>query len=172
LTENFAYIDSISKAMQTSFSPSSTSMSNSSPAKWLSSSAKSANTQILPSPSLGSNISGKSFLDKNSSVSFEDAYLIHMGSGPSPEPPTNLQHSSLIQFDNSSDDDLVVANKRGMEEEEDIIKFEDNLEESNSKVYSPDGDNEVGYPSESVYGDFNHHGGGAKNVEDEENDPW
>lgn len=162
----------------TSFTPSSTSMSSNSPAKWLSSSAKSANNLLFPSPSPGT----KSFLDKNSSVSFEDAYLIHMGSGPSPEPPTTLQHSSLIQFDNSDDDLLgsTSTNAQGKDKQEDIMKFEDEEEDDEQeeeerggkKVYSPDGDNEVDQPSDSMFGDFRttHHQ--REVVEEEDDDPW
>ncbi|KAI9248359.1 hypothetical protein EDC94DRAFT_625046 [Helicostylum pulchrum] len=138
--------DNISKAMQSSFSPSSNSISNSPAAtslKWLSSSANAAMNAGVPSPS---SVNNKSFLDRNSSVSFEDAYLIHMGSGPSPEPSMNgLQHSSLIQFE----EDML---------NEDIIRLEDDESDSEGElsseqkdVYSPDGDNEVAHPSESMF---------------------
>lgn len=145
--------------MQTSFSPSSNSL-NSSPAaaslKWLSSSANAAG---VPSPS-PSSMNNRSFLEKNSSVSFEDAYLIHMGSGPSPEPSMNnnnmMQHSSLIQFDDDDDNQILQP-----EAEEDIIRLEEDSDNSSidehpirNDVYSPDGDNEVAYPSDSIFGDL------------------
>lgn len=168
--------DNISKAMQTSFSPSSNSISNSPAAaslKWLSSSANAAS---VPSPS---SVNTRSFLDKNSSVSFEDAYLIHMGSGPSPEPSMHnnnssntvnmMQHSSLIQFDD--DDDKVVH-----EAEEDIIRLEDDDDIEHSivqrDVYSPDGDNEVAYPSESVFGEIRDRSFQKKDSDDESNASW
>lgn len=162
--------------MQTSFSPSSKSISNSPAAtslKWLSSSANAAS---VPSPS---SVNNRSFLDKNSSVSFEDAYLIHMGSGPSPEPSIHnnnssntvnmIHHSSLIQFDD--DDDKVVH-----EAEEDIIRLEDDDDIDHSilqrDVYSPDGDNEVAYPSESVFGEIRDRSFQKRDSDDESNASW
>lgn len=155
--------------MQTSFSPSSNSMNNSPAAaslKWLSSSANAAMNGGVPSPS-PSSVNNKSFLDKNSSVSFEDAYLIHMGSGPSPEPSmhnhqNNMEQSSLIKFD---DDD----NNDDKEEEEDIIRLEDDLDLVQKDVYSPDGDNEVEYPSESIFGEIRHR---SHQSDDESNTSW
>lgn len=96
-------------------------------------------------------------------MSFEDAYLIHMGSGPSPEPSmhtnTMMEHSSLIQFD---DEDEVK------EEEEDIIRLEeDDLVQKD--VYSPDGDNEVEYPSESIFGEIRDR---SHQSDDESNTSW
>lgn len=164
-------IDNISKAMQTSFSPSSNSINNS-PAttslKWLSSSANAAMNGGVPSPSPSS--VNKSFLDKNSSVSFEDAYLIHMGSGPSPEPSMNhnqnnrMEHSALIQFDDDED----------LKEEEDIIRLEDDdLDDNPQKdLYSPDGDNEVEYPSESIFGEIRDRSTRHHQSDDESNTSW
>ncbi|KAI8058653.1 uncharacterized protein B0P05DRAFT_559344 [Gilbertella persicaria] len=153
--------DNISKAMQTSFSPSSNSLGNSPAAnlKWLSSSANAIHGSS-PSPN-----QQKLYLDKNSSVSFEDAYLIHMGSGPSPEPSsllgltpiqnqpleepeTSMQHSSLIQFDEDEDEGSVQL-------------------KASHNVYSPDGDNEVEYPYESVFGEL--HTRKEEEEEEEEN---
>ncbi|KAI9483370.1 MAG: hypothetical protein EXX96DRAFT_557957 [Benjaminiella poitrasii] len=155
--------DNISKAMQTSFSPSSHQSLDISPAtKWLSSSGANNNNGSSSSPSSVSTthkslsfspyyIDGSNTVNRNSSVSFEDAYLIHMGSGPNPEPamlgiiPQQddlMQHSSLIQFD---DDD----EQEEEEEEEEAI-----MQQERSDVYSPDGDNEVAYPYESIFGDF------------------
>ncbi|KAI9270875.1 hypothetical protein BY458DRAFT_539949 [Sporodiniella umbellata] len=108
--------DNISNAMQTSFS--STEPISYSPAKWMSTS------------------SPKQFT-ADKTVSFEDAYLIHMGSGPSPDP---LQSSALIQLDDQS-------------LEEDTIKFESDLP-LHDNLYSPDGDNEVARPFESVFEGF------------------
>lgn len=181
--------------MQTSFSPSSNSMGNS-PAtnlKWLSSSAN-AVMNTSPSPSM----TNRSFLDRNSSLSFEDAYLINMGSGPSPEPSMHghtpqqqqqpqqaLDSSSLIQFDDD-DEDNISDLKGGI----DVIRLEgdddddssDEIKNSHSQhqqqrqqqseVYSPDGDNEVEYPYESVY--ENIHQRPAKEDSDDDDDqvPW
>jgi hypothetical protein len=160
--------------MQTSFSPSNNSLGNS-PAtnKWLSSSA---NAVSSPSPSSAH----KLFTDRNSSVSFEDAYLINMGSGPSPEPlmpglthqqppppsqDSHMQNSSLIQFD---DDDSDI------EEEATTAAH---LEQIKSDVYSPDGDNEVAYPYESVFGEFHHprtlnQDSDDENEDDNHQHPW
>lgn len=185
------YLDNISKAMQTSFSPSSNSMGNS-PAtnlKWLSSSANAA-MNSSPSPSM----TNKSFLDRNSSLSFEDAYLINMGSGPSPEPSMHdhtpqqqqqqaLQHSSLIQFDDYDDEDSINGVKEGI----DVIRLEgddgndDEIEELNSQinhqqqqseVYSPDGDNEVEYPYESVYENIHQRPSKDDSDDDDDQVPW
>lgn len=133
--------------MQSSFSPSSNSISNSPAAtslKWLSSSANAAMNAAVPSPS---SVNNKSFLDRNSSVSFEDAYLIHMGSGPSPEPSMNgLQHSSLIQFEEDMlQEDIIRL------EDDDGSESDDDLSPEQKDVYSPDGDNEVAHPSESMF---------------------
>lgn len=84
-----------------------------------------------------------------STISFEDAHLINMGSGPSPEDlllldprfnagsfrPTPMHNSSLIQLD---DDDEIVPSTHG--EEEGVA----------DQLFSPDGDNEVAHPSESM----------------------
>lgn len=177
--------------MQTSFSPSSNSMGNS-PAtnlKWLSSSANAA-MNSSPSPSM----TNKSFLDRNSSLSFEDAYLINMGSGPSPEPSMHdhtpqqqqqqaLQHSSLIQFDDYDDEDSINGVKEGI----DVIRLEgddgndDEIEELNSQinhqqqqseVYSPDGDNEVEYPYESVYENIHQRPSKDDSDDDDDQVPW
>ncbi|KAG1464806.1 hypothetical protein G6F56_005008 [Rhizopus delemar] len=101
--------DNLSNAMQTSFSleePVSSS-SSSSPARWLSTSA---------------NTFGKSFMNRNTSVSFEDAYLINMGGITEP----------LIQLD------------------EDVVRFESDPQLQNN-LYLPDGDNEAAYPFESIF---------------------
>ncbi|KAI8336064.1 hypothetical protein EDC96DRAFT_579018 [Choanephora cucurbitarum] len=159
--------DNISKAMQTSFSPSNNSVGNS-PAtnlKWLSSSANA----IHVSPHQRN-------MDRNSSVSFEDAYLIHMGSGPSPEPSSHLgltpiqnrhlededeiqtsvmQHSSLIQFDDD-DDDLSV----------------EQMESNRMEAYSPDGDNEVEYPYESVFGELHTRISNPDESDEDDQVPW
>lgn len=177
--------------MQTSFSPSSNSMGNS-PAtnlKWLSSSANAA-MNASPSPSM----TNKSFLDRNSSLSFEDAYLINMGSGPSPEPSMHghtpqqqqqqaLQRSSLIQFDDDDDEEDSIS---GVKEGTDVIRLEgnddndDEVEESHSQishqqqqseVYSPDGDNEVEYPYESVYENI-HQRPSKDDSDDDDHIPW
>ena len=160
--------------MQTSFSPTSNSISNSPAAaslKWLSSSANATMNGEASSIS-PSSVAHRSFLDKNSSVSFEDAYLIHMGSGPSPEPSmnnntgTNMYGSSLIQFDDEDDGKIV------QESEEDVIRLEeddDNESITQKDVYSPDGDNEVGYPSESIFGEIRTR---KKNSDDESNASW
>lgn len=189
--------DNLSKAMQTSLSPSSNSMGNS-PAtnlKWLSSSANAAMNASSPSPSM----TNKSFLDRNSSLSFEDAYLINMGSGPSPEPSMHghtpqqqqppplqaLDSSSLIQFDDDEDEeqDSIHQLKGGI----DVIRLEGDedstddaikrplAQQQQSEVYSPDGDNEVEYPYESVYENLHHAGRVVKEDSDDEEDdqvPW
>ncbi|KAG1235389.1 hypothetical protein G6F68_018921 [Rhizopus microsporus] len=70
-----------------------------------------------------------------------------MGSGPSPEPSmhgsTPMQHSSLIQLDDDIRQSL----------EEDTIRFESDTQLQND-LYSPDGDNEVAYPYESIFEGF------------------
>ncbi|KAF1799995.1 hypothetical protein FB192DRAFT_1449478 [Mucor lusitanicus] len=191
--------DNLSKAMQTSFSPSSNSMGNS-PAtnlKWLSSSANAA-MNASPSPSM----TNKSFMDRNSSLSFEDAYLINMGSGPSPEPSMHghtpqqqqppplqtLDSSSLIQFDDDEDeeDNSIHHLKGGIDvirlegddedadEHRDATKPSHAQQQQQSEVYSPDGDNEVEYPYESVYENL-HHQRAVKEDSDDEDDnqvPW
>ncbi|KAI9312209.1 hypothetical protein BX666DRAFT_1989627 [Dichotomocladium elegans] len=113
-----------------------------------------------------------------SAISFEDAHLISMGSGPSPEDLlTNdpryaqqlsphqqrsiaattpgsfaqLHHSSLIYFD---DADEYEATRGGGIEQESVnsIRLDDdgNGELLMDHVFSPDGDNEMAYPSESI----------------------
>ncbi|KAI8643803.1 hypothetical protein BD408DRAFT_384881 [Parasitella parasitica] len=196
--------DNISKAMQTSFSPSSNSMGNS-PAtnlKWLSSSANAA-MNGSPSPSA----TNKSFLDRNSSLSFEDAYLINMGSGPSPEPsmhghtpkqqqqPQALHDSSLIRFDDDDDDDDDNDNDNdddsssGVKQGIDVIRLGDNdddnhgdddaerprssqLNQKQQEGYSPDGDNEVEYPYESVYENIHRHPSKDDSDDDDDQVPW
>lgn len=93
-----------------------------------------------------------------STISFENAHLISIGSGPSPEDvhpfdhhqrylhrtTTGMHESSLIQFD----DDVVVDN----ETTADAIRLsEDDQDSVMDQVFSPDGDNEVAYPSESIF---------------------
>lgn len=151
--------------METSFSPSSHSLGNS-PAtnKWLSSSAN-----AVPSPSPSS--VHKSFTDRNSSLSFEDAYLINMGSGPSPEQlmpgltnqqqplqDNHMQNSSLIQFDDDESD---------AEEETNNKRY---TVHSKDEQVKPDGDNEVAYPYDSVFGEFRHLHPSDENSEDDETD--
>ncbi|KAI8886992.1 hypothetical protein K501DRAFT_213041 [Backusella circina FSU 941] len=116
--------DNISKAMQTSFSPS-TSIGNSpSSFKWLSSSAAAASPNTPRSLMMMDH--------RKASISFEDAYLINMASDP-------MQHSALIQFDDSDDDDDVIRLDQEKRKKEDII-------------FSPDGDNEIASPSDSFFG--------------------
>ena len=160
--------------MQTSFSPSNNSVGNS-PAtnlKWLSSSANAIHVSSASSP----HHHQRMYMDRNSSVSFEDAYLIHMGSGPSPEPSSQLgltlvqnrhleeeddeiqtgvmQHSSLIQFDD--DDDLSVQQ----------------MESNRMEAYSPDGDNEVEYPYESVFGELHTRMSNPDESDEDDQVPW
>ena len=179
--------------MQTSFSPSSNSMGNS-PAtnlKWLSSSANGA-INASPSPST----TNKSFLDRNSSLSFEDAYLINMGSGPSPEPSMHghtpqqqqqqqqqqaLQRSSLIQFDDDDDEDSISGVKEGVDairlegdddNEDGELHSQISHQQQQSEVYSPDGDNEVEYPYESVYENINHRPSKDDSDDDDDQISW
>jgi hypothetical protein len=123
--------------MQTSFSPSNSIGNSPANLKWLSSSANAA------SPT-----TPRSIMDQHSSVSFEDAYLIHMASDPAAAVSINMQNSSLIQFDDSDaspdDDSLRFEQSQEVEKEE--------ASESENKVFSPDGDNEMAYPSESIFG--------------------
>jgi hypothetical protein len=175
----FFFLDNISKAMQTSFSPSSNSLGNSPAAnRWLSSSA---NAVPSPSPSPAHRL----FTDRNSSLSFEDAYLINMGSGPSPEPlmpglthqqpppppqDNHMQNSSLIQFDDDSDDEEETASKRST-----VHLEEEQVKSIASDVYSPDGDNEVAYPYESVFGEFHQPRPSDEDSDDDEDNhqhPW
>ncbi|KAG1453622.1 hypothetical protein G6F56_007522 [Rhizopus delemar] len=125
--------DNISKAMQTSFSPSES--AGQSPAKWLPTSANASSPKL--------------FTDKT--VSFEDAYLIHMGSGPSPESLQQVIQSPLIQLDDHS-------------LEEETIRFESDVP-IQKDLYSPDGDNEVARPFESIFEGFHRQ-------EDTESFPW
>ncbi|KAI8997738.1 hypothetical protein BDB01DRAFT_772246 [Pilobolus umbonatus] len=155
--------DNLSNAMQTSFSPSNS--INASPAglKWLSSSANTA-THDGSLSSMTNLVSNR--LDRHSSVSFEDAYLINMGSGPSPEPsmhgfatvPVNyMQNSSLIQFEDedegkakeSFDEDVI----RLEQSDEERLDYEEKIEYEQQEIYSPDGDNEVAHPYDSIFGD-------------------
>ncbi|KAG1133355.1 hypothetical protein G6F42_001503 [Rhizopus arrhizus] len=125
--------DNLSNAMQTSFSfTNSISSSPASTVKWLSTSANA----ISGAASLS-----KFFANKNSSLSFEDAYLINMGNGPSSEPSMN-HHSTVSSIVHLKEDSSV--------EEEEVIRFENDLQ-NNNNLYSPDGDNEVAYPYESIY---------------------
>lgn len=141
-------------------------------------------------------------MDRNSSLSFEDAYLINMGSGPSPEPSMHghtpqqqqppplqtLDSSSLIQFDDDEDeeDNSIHHLKGGIDvirlegddedadEHRDATKPSHAQQQQQSEVYSPDGDNEVEYPYESVYENL-HHQRAVKEDSDDEDDnqvPW
>lgn len=140
-------------------------------------------------------------MDRNSSLSFEDAYLINMGSGPSPEPSMHghtpqqqqqtplqaLDSSSLIQFDDDEDDEDSIHQLKGgidvirLEGDEDADSVHDEIkrphlqqqQQQSSEVYSPDGDNEVEYPYESVY--ENIHQRTVKEDSDDDDDdqvPW
>ncbi|KAI8890122.1 hypothetical protein K501DRAFT_320098 [Backusella circina FSU 941] len=132
--------DNLSNAMQTSFSPSNSIGNSPANLKWLSSSAN-AVSPTTP----------RSIRDQHSSVSFEDAYLIHMASDPIAAISTNnnMQNSSLIQFDDSD-----------ASPDEDSLRFEQSQEvekekeesENDNKIFSPDGDNEMAYPSDSIFG--------------------
>ena len=128
--------DNLSKAMLTSFSPSE-SINNSPANKWLSTSANSPSSKL--------------FANEKKSVSFEDAHFVNMGSGPSPEPSmhgsTPMQHSSLIQLDD---------NNSLLEDDEYNVRFEsdNNINQIQNHVFSPDGDNEVAYPYESIFDGF------------------
>ncbi|RCH97349.1 Breast carcinoma amplified sequence 3, partial [Rhizopus stolonifer] len=75
--------------------------------------------------STSANTFGKSFMNRNTSVSFEDAYLINMGGITEP----------LIQLD------------------EDVVRFESDPQLQNN-LYLPDGDNEAAYPFESIFEGF------------------
>ncbi|OAD78698.1 hypothetical protein PHYBLDRAFT_157624 [Phycomyces blakesleeanus NRRL 1555(-)] len=144
--------DNLSKAMQTSFASSPTLKTplGSSPSqigKWLSSSSGAMGSSHGSSGSIARSPM------QTSSLSFEDAYLISMGGAPgldtayetlgfTSQQQNNLENSSLIRFD---------------EDEEESRSSSVRLEESAhnmGEVYSPDGDNEVAYPSDSVFGEF------------------
>ncbi|KAG0166346.1 hypothetical protein DFQ30_007310 [Apophysomyces sp. BC1015] len=158
--------ENLSKAMQTSFTPSptlKTPLANSpSGIKRLSSSAGAA---LSGSPMRLS-------LNRNTSLSFEDAYLISMGGAPGLDTMydgrdyltdgakrqdlvRDLERSSLIQFDGDDFDDEIKKS-------DDAIRLEDEDDDYDStdvdiqgdQVFSPDGDNEVAYPAESIFSDL------------------
>lgn len=95
-----------------------------------------------------------------SSLSFEDAYLISMGGAPVYQQKDELYpppDTALIRFDSDDDDDddnnraatdPMVSYSSG---DFDIQGLE--LDENDPKrdvVFSPDGDNEIGGPSDSI----------------------
>lgn len=102
-----------------------------------------------------------------SSISFEDAHLISMGSGPSPEDLLThhqqqqqqtrgnmaLHHSSLIQFDEEEEVRLPATPSM---QSSSSIRLEDDDDDDDppvmdQQVFSPDGDNEMAHPSESIF---------------------
>ncbi|KAF7727201.1 hypothetical protein EC973_007899 [Apophysomyces ossiformis] len=158
--------ENLSKAMQTSFTPSptlKTPLANSpSGIKRLSSSAGAG---LSASPMRLS-------LNRNTSLSFEDAYLISMGGAPGSDTTydgrdyltdrakhqelmQDLGRSSLIQFDGDDFDEDIKTS-------DDVIRLEDEEDDYDStdvdiqgdQVFSPDGDNEVDDPAESVINDL------------------
>lgn len=156
MTRQLMYcLDNLSKAMQTTFTtPSPTTLlsgsyGSASPAGY----KRGLQQPIIP----GNNGTTPS------SISFEDAHLISMGSGPSPEDLLThhqqqqsrgnmpLHHSSLIQFDEEEvrlpvTPSMQSSSSIRLEDDDD-----DNLPVMDQQVFSPDGDNEMAHPSESIF---------------------
>ncbi|KAI7871060.1 hypothetical protein BDF14DRAFT_1330210 [Spinellus fusiger] len=151
--------DNISKAMQTSFASSPTLKTplGSSPgqmSKWLSTSTGGMGS------SHGSAGSTARSPMQISSVSFEDAYLISMGGAPGLD--TNYESNEFIP---------VRTSHQGLENSS-LIRFDEDEDESRmetqpspeetgtglGEIFSPDGDNEVAYPSDSVFEEFMYKG--------------
>ncbi|KAG2175203.1 hypothetical protein INT44_007691 [Umbelopsis vinacea] len=159
--------DNLSKAMQTTFSSSPYGMLGSSPigTKRISSSAGNASHSSRP------------ITERVPSLSFEDAYLISMGGGATGfehagghgngfSPPSHaisksteddssdqMQGSSLIRFD----DEEVVSADFDMDDKDAVQVVAENFSQGayhtvlqGDQVFSPDGDNEVAYPSDSI----------------------
>ncbi|KAI7857174.1 hypothetical protein BDC45DRAFT_566699 [Circinella umbellata] len=191
--------DNLSKAMQTTFTtPSPTTLisgsyGSGSPYK------RNSNNGYLQQPLVPGVIGGRS-ATAPSAISFEDAHLINMGSGPSPEDlllldprfsnnsstirgndNNNNNNGSSIIFTSSSngslikfeDDDLnshhgtIISNKDETirldgNEDEDVELHHPTVRTTTSstvidQVFSPDGDNEMAFPSESILVERNYH---------------
>lgn len=152
--------------MQTSFS--------SSPYKVLGSSP--IGTKRMSSSAGNGSHGNRPMTERVPSLSFEDAYLISLGGGGAIEhsgspmlpgtgftpPPAihnnseynGLQNSSLIRFD---DDELVSADFDMDDNDAAVQVVAENSSQGvyntilqGDQVFSPDGDNEVAYPSDSV----------------------
>ncbi|KAI9498022.1 hypothetical protein BDB00DRAFT_800701 [Zychaea mexicana] len=191
--------DNLSKAMQTTFpAPSPTTLISGSYGSG--SSYKRNSNHYLQQPLIPGNAAARS---TPSAISFEDAHLINMGSGPSPEDLLNLDprfsnssnpilranggnssssimlpsssNGSLIQFDDdyndgggvvttgsssshvgsrSSKEDVI---RLGEEEDEELQHQQGQHPTVIDQVFSPDGDNEMAYPSESILVERDHH---------------
>jgi hypothetical protein len=127
-------IENLSTAMQTSFAPSS------SPRRG---GIRLPHHQQKPRPS---------------SLSFEDAYLISMGGAPVYQQKDELyppSDTALIRFDSDEDDDDDRADPMvsysSLDGDFDIQGLElDDNDPKRDVVFSPDGDNEIGGPSDSI----------------------
>jgi hypothetical protein len=153
--------------MQTTFSSSPYGMLGSSP----------IGTKRISSSAGNGSHSSRPTTDRVPSLSFEDAYLISMGGGATGfehtgghgngfSPPSHTIHksieddsadpmegSSLIRFD----DDEVVSADFDMDDKDAVQVVAENFPQGayntilqGDQVFSPDGDNEVAYPSDSI----------------------
>ncbi|KAI9256468.1 hypothetical protein BDA99DRAFT_516465 [Phascolomyces articulosus] len=185
--------DNLSKAMQTTFTtPSPTALISGS----YGSGSPYKRNGYLQQP-LVPGVTGGRPSTAPSAISFEDAQLISMGSGPSPEDLLSLDprfsnnstvrgngssiilpsssNGSLIQFE---DDDSMIGNnsvhdtlsskdeaiRLGAEDDEEVDVTLHHPHEASppssvidQQVFSPDGDNEMAYPSESIIIDRDQH---------------
>ena len=155
---------------------------------------RNSNNGYLQQPLVPGVIGGRS-ATAPSAISFEDAHLINMGSGPSPEDlllldPRFSNNSSTIRGNNSGSSTILPSSSNGS-----LIQFEDDDHNSHhgtitsnkdeairlgshededvevelhhptittsstviDQVFSPDGDNEMAFPSESILVERNYH---------------